>query len=68
MEIINNNYIRVIPNHFNRSLQVTLSELDRTWYYKLILLPMFTRLSTVQFPVTFPLFMFLRNEVHHLTA
>ena len=26
------NYIWVIPNHFNKSLQVTLSELDETWY------------------------------------
>ena len=25
-------YIWVIPNHFNKSLQVTLSELDETWY------------------------------------
>ena len=25
-------YIWVIPNHFNKSLQVTLSELDKTWY------------------------------------
>ena len=24
--------IWVIPNHFNKSLQVTLSELDETWY------------------------------------
>ena len=23
---------RVIPNHFNKSLLVTLSELDKTWY------------------------------------
>ena len=28
----------VIPNHFNKSLQVTLSELDETWYVVLVVL------------------------------
>ena len=79
----------VIPNHFNKSLQVTLSEMDKIWYvtsdcgfmkpnkipyvcvlygflvkanYKFIILPMFTRLSIVQFLVTFPLFILFKMK------
>ena len=64
----------VILNHFNKSLLVTLSELDETWPVvfsmepdkisqssvfimlpgsKFILLSMFARLATIQFPETF---------------
>ena len=31
-KLFNGKPIRVIPNHFNKSLQVTLLELDETWY------------------------------------
>ena len=32
MYVVHNDYIRVIPNQFSKSLQVTPSELDETWF------------------------------------